>query len=311
MITKMYDVYLYGMISASTVYVLDERFLYPPANQYAEIGRTLPSIGGEAVNSAMVLSKFGLQCKLDGNWLNPEKAPAILSILEPFDIDTSRLTIKEGYGTDEIIITDRESRTIFGNYASFHSGEKQWNTPFEEDILNSRVVALDPYFKIESPMIARWCVEHNKPYVTLDCRYDEFMTQRAAAVVISHELRDQAYPGRDMKELFQLYLDNCEGLVIFTFGSDELWYGRKDEPIHYFAPYKIVPVDTTGAGDSFRGAIVFGLLQNWEDAGIIRFASAVAACVCLTIPHAINVPGLDGVMKFIKENSTDPTTALP
>jgi sugar/nucleoside kinase (ribokinase family) len=178
---------------------------------------------------------------------------------------------------------------------------KQWNTPVEEDIINARIVALDPYFKVEAPMVARWCVEHNKPYVTLDCRYDEFMTQNAAAVVISHELRDQAYPDRDMKEVFELYLENCNGLIIFTFGSDDLWYARKGEPVRKFPPYKIVPVDTTGAGDTFRGAIAYGLLQGWDDEQVIRFASAVAACVCLTIPHSINAPGLDGVIKFMEE----------
>jgi sugar/nucleoside kinase (ribokinase family) len=296
----MYDVYLYGMISASTVYVLDDKFVYPPANQYAEIKSALPSIGGEAVNSAIMLSKLGIKTKLDGNWLNPKNSPTILNILEPFNIDTSRLTVEEGYGTEEIVITDRDSRTVFGNYASFHSGGKQWNTPFEEDISNAQMVALDPYFKTESPLIARWCVQHGKPYVTLDCRYDEFMTQHAEAVVISHELRDQAYPGEDMKEVFNLYLENCNGLIIFTFGSDELWFARKGETIRKFEPYKIIPVDTTGAGDTFRAGIVYGLLQGWNDEQTIRFASAVAACVCLTIPHSINAPGLDGILQFIE-----------
>jgi len=297
----MYDVYLYGMISASTVYVLDENFLYPPANQYAEINKMLPSVGGEAVNSAIMLSKLGLSTKLDGNWLNPKNAPTIIEILNLFQIDISRLTVKEGCGTEEIVITDRESRTVFGNYASFHSGEKQWNTPVEDDIINSKIVALDPYFKVEAPMVARWCVEHGKPYVTLDCRYDEFMAQHAASVVISHELRDQAYPDDDMNVIFNNYVENCNGLIIFTFGSDELWYGRKGVPIKRFEPYKIVPVDTTGAGDSFRGAIAYGLLQGWSDDQVVRFASAVAACVCLTIPHSINAPGLDGVLRFMEE----------
>jgi sugar/nucleoside kinase (ribokinase family) len=297
----MYDVYLYGMISASTVYVLDDRFVYPPANQYAEISRKLPSIGGEAVNSAMVLSKLGLSCKLDGNWLNPKNAPVILDILKPFGIDTSRFTIKEGFGTEEIVITDKESRTVFGNYAAFHSGIKQWNTPCEEDVINCKIVALDPYFKVEAPMVAEWCVKHNKPYVTLDCRYDEYLAQHAASVVISHELRDQAYIGRDMEEIFKLYQENCPGLVIFTFGSDELWYARKGEEKKKFIPYKIVPLDTTGAGDSFRGAIAYGLLQGWNDEYVVRFASAVAACVCLTIPHALNAPRLDEVRQFIEE----------
>ncbi|NQT27744.1 hypothetical protein HQ585_20475 [candidate division KSB1 bacterium] len=60
--------------------------------------------------------------------------------------------------------------------------------------------------------------------MTLDCKYYDFLTQNAEAVVISHELRDQAYPDADMESLFLLYQKHCKGLIIFTFGSDELWY---------------------------------------------------------------------------------------
>jgi sugar/nucleoside kinase (ribokinase family) len=298
----MNDVYLYGMISASTVYVLDEKFTYPEPNQYAEIRQYLPSLGGEAVNSAIMLSKLGVKTKLDGNWINPKKADIMHSILKPFDIDITRLTYKENYGTEEIVITDRDSRTIFGNYASFHSGEKQWNTPFEQDVINAKMVAIDPYFKVEAPAIAQMCVKHAKPYVTLDCRYEDFLTQHAEAVIISHELRDQAYPGCNMTEIFEKYQETCKGLIIFTFGSDELWYGRKGQPIMKFKPYKIKPVDTTGAGDTFRAGIIYGFLKSWNDKEIITFASAVAACVCLTIPHSINAPGLEGVLRFMEEN---------
>ena len=90
--------------------------------------------------------------------------------------------------------------------------------------------------------------------------------------------------------------------LIFTFGSDELWYARSGEELKIFKPYQIKPVDTTGAGDSFRGAIIYGIYKGMNDYETIRFASAVAALVCLTIPHALNAPDLNTVMKFIEDN---------
>jgi sugar/nucleoside kinase (ribokinase family) len=298
----MNSVYLYGMISASTVYVIDEQFSFPQPNGYAEIDSILPSVGGEAVNSAIILSKFGLTCKIDGCWLSPGNATKIKELLKPFDIDTSRLTIKENSGTEEIVIVDKTTRTIFGNYARFHSSEKQWNSPNEEDIRNASIIGLDPYFRNDALLAAQLCVKHQKPYVTLDSPHDNYIAQNAASVVISHELRDQAYAGQNMEEVFQQYLNQCKGLVIFTFGSDDIWYARAGQSIRNFKPFQIKPVDTTAAGDSFRGAIMYGLLQNWNDERVVEFASAVAACVCLTIPHTLNAPGLDGVLNFIKEN---------
>ena len=299
----MDKVYLYGMISMSTVYVLDDDFVFPRPNEYAEIGKSVSSIGGEAANSAIMLSKLGIKTKLDGNWLSEENADKIRNILKPFNIDTTRLKTRQNYGTEEIVITDKNSRTVFGNYASFHRGEKQWNTPQETDIQNAAFVSLDPYFKNESLLAAELCVENQKPYVTLDCKYDDFLARNAEAVIISHELRDQAYKDKNMRDIFKNYQTYCRGLVIFTFGSDELWYGRKEENINSFKPYIIKPVDTTGAGDSFRAGVIYGLMKSWDDRSIVEFASAVSACVCLTSPHTLNAPGLEGIIKFMDDYS--------
>ncbi len=299
----MDEVYLYGMISMSTVYVLDKDFVYPCSNEYAEIAQSVFSIGGEAANSAIMLSKLGIKTKLDGNWLRKKNAGKIQECLKSFGIDITRLIVKEDYGTEEIVITDKNSRTVFGNYASFHRGEKQWNKPKETDIQKATIVSLDPYFKNESLLAAELCLDNQKPYVTLDCRYDDFIARNAEAVIISHELRDQAYKGKNMLKILKNYQKYCKGLIIFTFGSDELWYARRGQKINKFKPYKIKPVDTTGAGDSFRAGIIYGLLKSWDDRSIVEFASAVSACVCLTFPHTLNAPGLDGIIKFMDEKT--------
>jgi len=306
-----HDVYLYGMISPSTVYVLREDFAFPKPNGYAEVGRVLPSIGGEAANSAIMLAKLGLRTKLDGNWIHSRNAEKVKGTLAGFGIDVSRLTVTETGGTEEIVIADGDSRTVFGNYAGFHAGPKQWNEPRAEDIAAASIVCLDPYFRTDSRLAAELCVAHSTPYVTLDSPYDDYVAQNAAAVVISHELRDQSYAGRDMRAVFGEYLGACRGLVIFTFGGDELWYARRGQPIVSDRPYAIEPVDTTGAGDSFRGAIAYGLLKGWADERTVDFASAVAACVCMSYPHALNAPGLDGVLAFIQQHRGDPPHPRP
>ena len=119
-----------------------------------------------------------------------------------------------------------------------------------------------------------------------------------AAASVSHELRDQAYPGCDHRELFGQYQEHCRGLVVFTFGCDPLWFARPGGTLGTFQPYRVEPVDTTGAGDSFRAAIAYGILKGWDDVSTIDFASAVAACVCMTAPHALNAPGLAEIVAF-------------
>ena len=120
--------------------------------------------------------------------------------------------------------------------------------------------------------------------------------------MISHELRDQAYADSDPHDLFGRYQEACSGLVIFTFGNGPLWYSRTNGGRKIAWPYPIEPLDTTGAGDAFRGAIAYGLWRNWDDPRTVDFACAVAACVCLSVPHALNAPDLDGVLAFMEQN---------
>jgi sugar/nucleoside kinase (ribokinase family) len=169
----MHEVYLYGMIAASTVVIIADEYQFPGPNGYAEIQRTLPSIGGEAANSAIVLSKLGLKTKLDGSWLSQQHSGTIIDLLRPFDIDITRLVRREGFGAEEIVISDKTSRTVFGNYAAYNSGERQWNIPQEIDIQNASIVSLDPFFANEAATISEMCVRNQKPYVTIDCRYDD------------------------------------------------------------------------------------------------------------------------------------------
>jgi sugar/nucleoside kinase (ribokinase family) len=304
----MSDVYLYGMITPSIVHILRRDFEFPKANGYAEIGETLMSVGGEAANSAVMLAKLGLSVQLDGNWLNRRRADHVIGLLGPFGIDLSRLTLVDSGGTDEFVIADRLSRTVFGNYATFHDGPRQWNEPQPADIQAAKIVCVDPYFHDESRRVAELCVALGKPYVTLDCECDDPIARNAAAVVISHELRDRVYLAQDQREVFERYQSGCRGLVIFTFGQAPLWYGRHGEALRQHQPYAIEPVDTTGAGDAFRGAIAYGLLKGYEDEKTVDFASAVAANVCLSYPHALSAPGLDAILAFIAKYRTDSVT---
>jgi sugar/nucleoside kinase (ribokinase family) len=58
-------------------------------------------------------------------------------------------------------------------------------------------------------------------------------------------------------------------------------------------------VDTTGAGDVFRGAFIYGLLRGDAPRDIVRFANAAAAVAC-TKPGAMGgVPGLEEVMLVV------------
>ena len=63
--------------------------------------------------------------------------------------------------------------------------------------------------------------------------------------------------------------------------------------------FKVRTADTTGAGDVFHGAFIYGLLQNWALEEVIRFAHATAALKCMHIGARRGIPTLSEVREFI------------
>src|SRR5262249_35927864 len=60
-----------------------------------------------------------------------------------------------------------------------------------------------------------------------------------------------------------------------------------------------VPVaDTTGAGDVFHGAFIYGLMQQWPLERVVRFSNAAAALKCTQIGARRGVPPLEGALRL-------------
>jgi len=297
-----FDVYAYGVISSSELHLLSMPF--PSPDGYAEIAETHFMTGGEALNSAIVLSGLGLSVRLDGNWIGDTPAgERLLATIHRFGIDTRRLKVKSGFaGVREIVFSDEHSRTIFGNYGELLSMTRKWNIPKKSDLAKARIVCVDPPFQAESALIGTYAVELGVPFVSIDCPYDQALANQAAAVIISGEFRNREYPQAELSELFTEYQQHSKGLVVFTVGDDAILYGRRETPRKHFMPYPVKVRDSAGAGDSFRAGVVYGLLKQWSDDQTIQFATAVAGMVCASFPGVLKSPTYTQVMKFIQEH---------
>lgn len=299
---KEFDVYAYGVIASSTLYLLSQPFPIPDG--YAEIAQTHTMTGGEALNSAIVLSRLGLRVQLDGNWIGDTSAgERLLAFIQNHKIDTTRLRVKKGFaGVEEVVFSDDQSRTIFGNYIDLLSAGRKWNIPKKVDIAKARIVCVDPPFREESTLVGKFAVELGIPFVSVDSAFDQFLSSHAAAVVLSGEFRNREYPQAEISELFSEYQARAQGLVVFTTGGGDVLYGRKGDSPKRFKPFSVQVVDSAGAGDSFRAGVAYGLLQNWNDDKTIQFASAVAGLVCERIPGVLKSPRLAEVMRLIQRH---------
>ena len=84
------DIYAYGVIAASELHLLSMPFPSPDA--YAEIAESHFMTGGEALNSAIVLSRLGVSVQLDGNWIGDTPAgERLLATICGYGIDAQRV----------------------------------------------------------------------------------------------------------------------------------------------------------------------------------------------------------------------------
>jgi len=297
------DVYAYGMISSSTLYLLSHPF--PAPDGYGEITQSCAMTGGEALNSSIVLSRLGMRVLLDGTWIgDTPDGQLLLERIRTYAIDPSRLTVKAGYvGVREIVFSDERTRTVFGNYIDLLNTTRKWNIPRKEDVQRAQIVCVDPFFGEESALVGRYAAELGIPFVSIDCGYDHELATGAEAVIVSGEFRDREFPQADLQELFHQYQQRAQGMVVFTVGAETVLYARKGEPVKRFKPYPVKVIDSAGAGDSFRAGIIYGLLKQWSDEETIRYASAVAGMVCASFPGVLNSPTHAEVMEFFHQQA--------
>ena len=296
---KPHDVFSFGVVSSSTLYGIQGEF--PGPQGYAEIDDVQAMTGGEATNSSIVLARLGDRVKLDGNWVGAEdNGKRTKALLAGYDIDTSRLPLREGYsGVQEVVFAAKDTRTIFGTYGRLQE-DAAWNEPHEDDVSQARAICLDPFFKEASYRAAEIGARKRIPVITVDCGYDDPLLKHVSAIVIAESYIREKYPDYELEDLFRLYQNNCEGLVIFTFGDKAIWYARPDQTARTLQPFAVEAVDTTGGGDSFRAGIVYGFVKGWTDEQMIDFAAAVAAIVCTRFPGVLNAPTHDEVMDFMR-----------
>ncbi len=296
----MSDVYIYGMTVLSTIHLLKDKF--PNPDSYQEIQDTFIMPGGEAANCAVVLSNLGIQVSLDGCYLGAETEKPLLKYLESRNIDCSKMKREDNFdGWRDIVFCDGNNRTVFGWFvANLFGGRRLWTIPSETAIKKAQCVALDPFFGKESLLAAELCRKHNKDYVTIDCRWDNFIAQHAKVIVCSQEFLDREYPNGDYKKLLDKYRDACGGLIIFTFGSKDILYSspKKGHQL-MFTPFVVKVLDTLGAGDTFRAGVVYGVLKQMPDDEIVRFAAACAAISCTRFPSVYQPPKMEEVLELL------------
>jgi sugar/nucleoside kinase (ribokinase family) len=172
-----------------------------------------------------------------------------------------------------------------------------------EMIVDGRALHLDGCDSEAALQAALWAREAGMPVVIdIDEIYDDGTHELLKHVdyLIAAEEFAQAVAGSNSPEDGVRAMASRYGCSVagITLGAEGAVFWNRGEVTRSSA-FKVDVKDTTGAGDVFHGAFIYGLLQSWELGRIVRFAHATAALQCTQIGARKGIPVLAEVEAFL------------
>src|SRR6202035_1223687 len=183
-----------------------------------------------------------------------------------------------------ILVDDSGERTVLWKRAdrlTLRPEELQ-----QDWIVNARALHIDGHDTAAAAAAAGWARAANIPVIAdVDDLYPGIETLLKS---VDYLITSRDIPGRLMEEpdlkksLPALQKRFGSRLTAATLGEDGVlaWDGTQ---FHYATAFRVLPVDTTGAGDIFHAGFIYGLLQGWPLRRQLDFACAAAALNCTAL----------------------------
>jgi sugar/nucleoside kinase (ribokinase family) len=275
---------------------------YPASNSKTEILRFARSGGGQVATAMVALSRWGVKTKYIGKVGDDELGQLSLESIRQEGVDVSSVTIEPDTPTQlgniivEAVSGDRTILWRRDNRLMYREGEL-----LQKDICAGRLLHLDGHDIRAAIQSARWAREAGITTVVDIDKVEPLTSEliRGIDFVVTSSRFPTLFTGIPDREkaLFELQ-KYTPGFLCTTLGSEGAM-ALVDGKVLFIEGIKVDVVDTTGAGDVFHAGFIYGLLQNWEVAKILRFANAVAGLKCRDLGGRRAIPTLDEVRNFL------------
>ena len=296
----MYDVVGVGTNSVDEVVSLPVELAAAADVGKARMADRVWLCGGQTATVTAACARFGLASRYIGAFGADEHGALVERTLHERGVDLSCAVRCDAPNRGAVILVDpRGRRTVL-----WHRSDKLRlpAAALMGDALRCRVVHVDD----DDPETALAAARQGQAMgarVTSDL---EHLSDRAELLVsaVTHPILDQRLasdltgegdPERALRKLRRLN----GGLLCVTMGEQGS-AALEEDRFHHAPAFAVEAVDTTGAGDVFRAAFVFGLLRGRDAAELLRFANAAAAVSCTRAGAIPSAPTLEEVDQFLK-----------
>jgi ribokinase len=277
---------------------------YPAEDGKIELLELQSQCGGPASTALVTLSRLGIQTSFLGSVSDDPIGVEVLRGLHADHVDSSFLKITPGYTSQfAFIAVSRESgnRTIFWHRGSVPplQGKEVDLSPFPR----AKVLHLDGLM-IEASLEAARQARGRGMKVVLDAgtmREGSLDLVSQVDVLIASErfaapLVGEHYPAEKALEALSGF--GPKEIVITLGARGSIGWNRGK--VLAQAVFPVDAVDTTGAGDVYHGAYIYGLLRGLDMKSCMRFASATSALKCKAIGARAGIPRLGPVLELLE-----------
>jgi sulfofructose kinase len=273
------------------------------------IRKSHSKVGGMVATALIAAARLGAEVQFAGAVGDDDQGSRIRSGLDSEGVDTSLMQVIPGESSSFSVVLnalDHRYRTI-ANQKGVQIRER---LPLDvSDAPGSADCCHLDGFWIESALEVAKAAKAAGVPVTLDVsqnqndpRFDRligmadyFVPSERAAAKLSGASRVE-----DMARRFLAM--GCDTVVITRGAGGVFAMDRRGSDLSIPA-FPVEVSDTNGAGDTFHGALAFGVTQGWNLPGLLRFASAVAAIKCRSRePGNGGLPRLSDVLTFFEKH---------
>jgi sulfofructose kinase len=328
------DIQVVGLGQACVDY-LGRLAFFPHEDQKTELLEVHRQCGGPASTAMVTLARLGVETAFIGSVSDDAFGVQIVEGLNKEKVDFSHLKITPGFTSQFAFIAIQKetgARTIF-----WHRGSVPHLKPRDVDLSSfsrAKILHLDGLM-IEASIEAARQARKMGMSVVMDAgtmREGSIKLVSLVDILIASErfASERFASERFASERFASETFVSETFVSETFAEPLVETNAHEKALkalHELGPktviitlgprgsigwdggrtlfqnaFPIKALDTTGAGDVYHGAYIYGLLQKWSTSECMRFASATAALKCRAIGARKGIPGLKEVMEFMRQH---------
>ncbi len=269
---------------------------YPPLDRKEELSAFSVQGGGPAATASVALSALGVPVSFVGKIGDDALGRTAGRTLEDAGVDCSGLVeVKGAISALSFVAVDHATgkRTVF-----WTKGNVPPLSPEEVDVamLDGAEVLLVDGHHAEAQLALALEARRRGLEVVLDAGsqrpgMDDLV--KVSTVVVASE-RFAAEQAGAVDRALEAIMGLGPRCVVVTLGEDGA-VGRENEQNELVAPFHVDVVDTTGAGDVYHGAFVYGMLEPWSLRERMEFAGCAAALSCRALGARAGLPTVEEV----------------